>query len=310
MKITIGKQSGFCFGVKRAYDLACACPVRRDGKNQSKSSLSFKDKNAQGASLSDGVNSRDCEKLYILGKLVHNDDVCRDLKKKGIREINSLNGARDAAVIFTAHGIGPKAYEKAQKRGLKIIDTTCPKVMKAQRLAKNYAAKGWQVLIFGDKKHKEVKSIFQWANGKAKIISSLADAEKFKLQPEKKYFLVSQTTQNVEEFKRISAFLRLSLKNFIFSNTICDSTDNRQKETRKLAKSNDAVIVIGGRDSANSRRLHEIAKSINPNSYFIENEKQLKKSWLKNIKSVAVTAGASTPEAVIEKTIKKLRAIS
>ena len=111
IKITVGKHSGFCFGVKRAYDLAC-------------------------------VNSKNCTDIFILGKLVHNWDVCEDLRKRGIQEIKSLSGAKNASVIFTAHGIGPHAYEKAQERGLKIIDTTCPKVMKAQRLAKAYAKKG------------------------------------------------------------------------------------------------------------------------------------------------------------------------
>ena len=136
-KITLGKHSGFCFGVRRAYDLTC-------------------------------VNSKDCDDVYILGKLVHNNDVCGDLYKRGIKEIKSLSDIKEGTVIFTAHGVGPGLYEKASARGLKIIDTTCPKVMKAQRLAKNFAEKKYQVLIFGDKNHKEVKSIFEWSGKKPK----------------------------------------------------------------------------------------------------------------------------------------------
>ena len=275
MKITIAKHSGFCFGVKRAYDLACA-------------------------------GSRSRGKVYILGKLVHNDDVCRDLRKKRIKEIKSLNEAKEGTIIFTAHGVGPRLYEKVIKKGLKIIDTTCPKVVKAQRLAKNYAKKGYQVIVFGDEKHEEVKGIWEWSGDKVKIIGSLKEAKKLKLEKKKKYCLISQTTQNVEEFKRIKDYLSKASANFVYFNTICDSTDSRQNETRKLAEKNDAVIIVGGRDSANSRRLYEIAKSINLKTYFIENARQLKKNWFSDIKKLAITAGASTPEWAISKVIDKI----
>jgi (E)-4-hydroxy-3-methyl-but-2-enyl pyrophosphate reductase len=279
IKITLAKHSGFCFGVKRAYDLTC-------------------------------VNSKNCTDIYILGKLVHNNDVCADLKKRGIKEANSIDDLKEGTIIFTAHGVGPELYLKANEKGLKIIDTTCPKVMKAQRLAKNFAEKKCAVFIFGDKNHKEVKSINEWSGIKATIIVSLIDLKKIKLDKSKKYCLVSQTTQNVEEFKKIIAFLRSNLKNFVYFNTICPSTDDRQKEVRKLAKSNEVVIVIGGKDSANSRMLYDIARSINKKSYFVENAKQLKKKWFDGIKKIAVSAGASTPEWVIEEVISRIRKIT
>ncbi|MCX6766420.1 MAG: 4-hydroxy-3-methylbut-2-enyl diphosphate reductase [Candidatus Moranbacteria bacterium] len=275
-KITLGKHSGFCFGVKRAYDLTC-------------------------------VNSKDCDDVYILGKLVHNNDVCEDLYKRGIKEIKALSDIKEGTVIFTAHGVGPGFYEKASAKGLKIIDTTCPKVMKAQRIAKNFAGKKYQVIVFGDKDHKEVKSIFEWSGKKAKIVGSPTEAKRLKLDKAKKYCLVAQTTQNVEEFKKIIAFLRSNLKNFVFFNTICESTDDRQKEIRNLAKTNDVVVVIGGKDSANSKMLHKISKSINKKSYFVENSKQLKKNWFSDIKKIAVSAGASTPEWIIEEVINKIQ---
>lgn len=276
MKITVAKNAGFCFGVKRAYDLTC-------------------------------VNSKNCTDIFILGKLVHNNDVCADLYKRGIKEVKSLADIKEGTVIFTAHGVGPGFYEKASDRGLKIIDTTCPKVMKAQRLAKNFAEKKCIVIIFGDKNHKEVKSIFEWSDKKAKIVGSLEEAKKLKLDKAKKYCLISQTTQNVEEFKKIIAYLKKNLKNFTYINTICPSTDDRQREVRQLAKTNDAVIVIGGKDSANSRMLHEIAKSINEKSYFVENAGQLKKKWFSGIKRIAISAGASTPEWIIEEVVKKIQ---
>ena len=278
MKITIAKNAGFCFGVKRAYDLAC-------------------------------VNSKNCTDIFILGKLVHNDDVCRDLKKRGIREIKSLSSKKNGTIIFTAHGIGPKVYGTAQQRGLKVIDTTCPKVMKAQRLAENYARKHFQVIIFGDKNHKEVKSIREWSGNKAKIVSSFKEVKKLKLVRTKKYCLISQTTQNVQEFIKIKDYLASQLPNFICFSTICDSTDNRQKEVRRLAKTKNTVVVIGGKDSANSRRLFEIAKGINPKTYFVQNEKQIKDNWLAGIESLAITAGASTPDWVIKSVVEKIRNI-
>lgn len=284
LKITVGRHSGFCFGVKRAYDLA-------------------------------NMNSFDCEKLYMLGKLVHNNDVCAELKKKGIREIKQLSDIRGGAIIFTAHGVGPDLYKKANKKGLRIIDTTCPKVMKAQRLAQNFIEKGWQVIIFGDKNHKEVKGIKKWSRNKAAIIKNIEEVKKIKLDKKKRYCLIAQTTQNVAEFKKIRDYLTHELganekrmgTNFLFFNTICDSTDNRQNEIRKLAKNNDAVIVIGGRDSANTKRLFEIAKSLNPKSYLVENAGQLKKSRFSDIKRVAVSAGASTPEWVIKKVVSRIK---
>jgi len=277
VKITVGKHSGFCFGVKRAYDLAC-------------------------------VNSKDCDKIYVLGKLVHNEDVAKDLKKRGIKEIESLKDAKDGTVIFTAHGVGPHFYEKAQDRGLKVIDTTCPKVMKAQRLAKNYAAtKGFHILIFGDKEHKEVKAIFDWSGRKALIFDSFEELKRKKLDKKKKYCLISQTTQNIEEFKKCVGYLKKNLKNFIHFDTICPSTYDRQSEIRKLAKDNDVMIIIGGKESANSHRLFEIAKKINPKTYFIENEKQIRRIWLKNVKKIAISAGASTPEWVIKDALRKIK---
>lgn len=281
-KITIGKHSGFCFGVKRAYDLALARLATR--------------------SVAGG-----CGNIYILGKLVHNDDVCADLHRRGIKEIKSLDDIKEGTVIFTAHGVGPGMYEKAGEKRLKIIDTTCPKVMKTQRLAKNFVEKKWSVLVFGDKNHKEVKSIFEWSGGKARVIGGLDELKKLKLNKNKQYCLVSQTTQNVKEFRKIIAYLEKNLKNFVYFNTICPSTDDRQKEVRALAKKNDAIIVIGGKDSANSRMLFEIAKKINKNAFFIENEKELDINKLKFFKNLAIAAGASTPAWMITKIHKKIR---
>ncbi len=276
IKITVGKHSGFCFGVKRAYRMA-------DQK------------------------AKNSKKIFILGKLVHNNDVCDDLKRKGIKEIKSLGEVKKGSIIFTAHGVGPKLYEEAKTQGIKIIDTTCPKVIKVQRLAKNYAEKGWQVIIFGDEDHKEVKGIKEWSNNTGIIIGSLREAKKIKLDKKKRYCLIAQTTQNAKEFYGIKKYLAGQLPNFTYFNTICDSTDSRQSEIRKLAKDNDVVIVIGGKESANSKRLWEIAKKINSKTFFIQNEKELREDLLKDVKSVAISAGASTPGWAIKKVVDRIK---
>lgn len=276
IKITVGRHSGFCFGVKRAYEMACA-------------------------------NSKKTKSTYILGKLVHNSDVCDDLKKRGIKEIKSLRTINKGSVIFTAHGVGPNIYEKAKLRGLNIVDASCPKVVQVQRLAKTYAEKGWQVIIFGDKGHKEVKGIKEWSNGKGTIIGSLKEAKKIKIDKTKKHCLITQTTQNSKEFHEIRKYFSKRLPIFLYFKTICESTNSRQREIRKLAKSSDMVVVIGGKHSANSKRLWEISKSINPRSYFVENEKELKKEWTKNAGKIAISAGASTPEWIINKIADKIK---
>jgi (E)-4-hydroxy-3-methyl-but-2-enyl pyrophosphate reductase len=279
IKITVGRYSGFCFGVKRAYNIAC-------------------------------TNLKNNKNIFILGKLVHNSDVCRELKNRGIEEIKSIINIQSGAVIFTAHGVGPGLYEKAKAQGLEIIDTTCPKVIKVQRLAKNYAEKGWQVIIFGDKQHKEVKGIKEWSNKKGIIIGSLKEAKKIKIDKMKKNCFIAQTTQNVREFNEIKKYFSKQLPIFTYFNTICNSTADRQNEVRKIASNSDAVIVVGGRDSANSKRLWEIAKEINSKSYFIENEKGLRKEWVKDLKNIAISAGASTPEWVIKKVVDKIKKIA
>ena len=278
LRITVGCHSGFCFGVKRAYEMTLKC-------------------------------AKNCRKpVCVLGKLVHNEDVVKKLRELGIEAVNSLDNIPKGTVIFTAHGTEPSLHRRAKSKGLTILDTICPNVLRAQKLAQDYSKKNYQVIIFGDKNHKEVKSVYKWADKKPKIIENFGDLKKLKLEKNKKYCLISQTTQNLEQFKKIADYLKKkNLEKFVFFNTICRSTHDRQNEIRKLARINEIVIVIGGKDSANSCRLYEIAKEINPKSYFIENSKELKKSWFRNICEVAVGAGASTPEWVIEEVVKSIR---
>jgi (E)-4-hydroxy-3-methyl-but-2-enyl pyrophosphate reductase len=278
MKIEIikGEYGGFCFGVKRAYEMVL--------KEIEKS-----------------------EQVQIMGKLAHNNELSLYLINQGVTEIDDINQVDKGTIVFTAHGAKPIFYQQAKAKKLKIVDTTCPKVMNVQKLAKEHAEKTEQVIIFGDKNHKEVKNIQAWSTDSAIVVGSLPEVEKIRLEDEKRYCLVSQTTQNSEDFEAVKNFLESKLKDRLsFYNTICPSASLRQAEARKLAKEEGIMIIIGGKMSANSRRLYDIAKKINTKSYFIENEKELQAEWLDGVERVSVIAGASTLDLTIERVVQRI----
>ena len=283
MKITLSQFAGFCDGVRRAFET---------------------------------VNSLDAANIkkpvYVLGSLVHNQDVVRKIEEKGIQKIdvetflNSIPG-QIGTIIITAHGSGPAIYEVAKEKGIEIIDTTCPRVIKVQRLAQAYIKRGYQIVLVGDKDHKEVRSIFEWGGEKAVIVSNRADLEILDLKESEKIIILSQTTQSKDFLDSVYNFLKAKYPNTEILDTICLTTDQRQDEIKNLAKENDAVVVIGSPDSANSNRLYEIAKNINPKTIFIEREENLEDAWFSELESVAVTAGASTPDWIIERVMNRLQ---
>lgn len=280
IKIIRGKYGGFCFGVERAYKMV----------------------------LSETEQSK---KIYIMGALAHNKGVTNALAKRGAKEIKTLDQIKQGTVVFTAHGAEPKLYLRARKMGLKIIDTTCPKVMKVQRLAQKHALLKDQVIIFGDKKHKEVRNIYAWSNKTAIIITNLSEAKKVKINHGERYCLLSQTTQNLKKFKEIEKYFQKKLnKSLISYETICPSTLGRQIEAAELARSGGVVIVIGGKTSANSKRLYEVAKKINRETYFIEGKEELHLEWFYKTKKVSVIAGASTLNNAIEEIITYIKSIT
>lgn len=283
MKITLSQFAGFCDGVKRAYEMVSSLDVSKMKKP-----------------------------VCILGSLVHNPDVIKKVEKKGIRKIDykkfllSKKG-EIGTFIITAHGIGPEVFKIAKTKKIKIIDTTCPKVAKVQRLAQIFSKRGYEIILIGDKGHKEVEGINAWGEKKAKIISGDKDLKKLKFSKNKKIAVMTQTTQDVEFFRKVSTFVKKKNSATEIFSTICYTTHDRQEEIKKLSGKNDAVIVIGSNESANSTRLFEIAKEKNPKTYFIENAGQLKKTWFRGKKTVLVTAGASTPSWVIEEVVEKLQ---
>lgn len=282
MEIKLSKYAGFCNGVKRAFDMVMELDLK-EAK----------------------------QPVFILGTLVHNPEVNRKIKERGIKEIerdffwNSKPG-EIGTIIITAHGTGPDVYEEARKKGIDVFDTTCPKVIKVQKLAKAYSKRKYKIVIVGDKDHKEVKGINDWSGGNAFIISQKEDLEKINFDPDEKIAVMSQTTQNEDFFLEIGYQINKKYKNAEIISTTCNTTHERQTEVKHLAEENGAMVVIGSKTSANSRRLFEISKSLNPWSYFIETAADLDPEWLKGISKVGVAAGASTPDWIIGEVIKKM----
>jgi 4-hydroxy-3-methylbut-2-enyl diphosphate reductase len=246
-----------------------------------------------------------------LGSLAHNADVVREVHKKGIFKISLEDFLKSkkgeiGTLIITAHGVGPEILKKAKQKEIKVIDTTCSKVIKVQRLAKVFSKRDCEIILVGDKGHKEVEGINSWGEKKAKIVSCEDDLRELEFPKGKKIVIITQTTQDVDFFEKVKKAIQDQKLDAEFFSTICLATHDRQEEIKKLAGSNDAVVIIGSRESANSTRLFEIAKARNVKTYFVENAKALEKSWFEGLENILVSAGASTPKWIIEEVVEKL----
>jgi len=283
MKITLSQFAGFCDGVRRAYDIVS----QLDSENVKKP-------------------------VYVLGSLVHNQDVVKKIEEKGIQKIDMQKFLEAApgeigTIIITAHGAGPNIYEIAKEKNISVIDTTCPKVIKVQRLAQVYSKRGYDIILVGDKNHKEVQSIFEWGQERAILISGKDDLENIHFEDPDKIVILSQTTQNMDFVQEVYGFVKKKYPEVEIADTICLATEQRQGEIKKMALESDAVVVIGSPDSANSNRLHEIAKEINGKAIFIERAEDLPgKEFFAGLDKVVVTAGASTPDWIIEGVLARL----
>lgn len=280
MKIVLSKYAGFCGGIERAYEMATKASKNKKTKKP----------------------------IFMLGSLAHNKDVVRKIEEAGIKKIKfdgNLKKLFDSkrkigTLVITAHGIGPKIHELCKQKGIDIIDTTCPRVIKVQRLAELFSRKGEKTIIIGGKKHKEVKGTREWSRGKAIVIENEKDLKKIKWGENERINILSQTTQNEKFIKKFISLIKVKYPNSKFINTICLATSNRQKEVRMMAKKCDVMIVIGSPKSSNSTNLWKIAKEINPKSYFIERSENINRKWLKDFQKIGVTAGASVPSWIID----------
>jgi len=272
MKVKLAAKAGFCFGVKRALDMA--------------------------------ERTVETSSAVSLGPLIHNQQVVKRLAERGIHVVDDLEEVlAEQALIIRSHGVGPSVYQGAENKGIEVVDATCPFVQKAQRLAAGSAQMGEQVIVMGDKLHPEVQGILGWAGKNAIPIQTLEEAKKIPFYP--KLAVLAQTTQLSESFERIVEELKLHTEDLTVHNTICNATAERQKAASELAQTVDVMVVVGGRNSANTQKLASICAELTK-THLIETAKELEVDWFKGSASAGLTAGASTPDWIIEEVYQKM----
>lgn len=271
MEVILADNLGFCYGVKRAIQLA-------------------EDSAAPG------------QVTNTLGPIIHNPQMVAKLAENGVGTVDSLDEVKGGTIIIRSHGVGPDVYDRVEAMGLNMVDATCPHVRKAQSSAKMLADEGYQVVIIGEKHHPEVKSIIEWAGDGAVAIETEEEADA--LPKYGKLGVVAQTTFSAPKFKLIVERLLDKSSDVKILRTICTATDQRQSAAMKLATEVDLMIVIGGKNSANTTRLAQLCRD-KCKTYHIETADELRDDWFENIKKIGITAGASTPDWIIKEVYKK-----
>ncbi len=250
--------------------------------------------------------------IYVKHEIVHNKHVVEDLRAKGAIFIENLEDVPEGArVIYSAHGIPPKVREEAKARGLIEIDATCGLVTKVHSAAKRYAEKGYQIILIGHKKHVEIIGTAGEAPDVTTIVESVADVEALSFKENQKLFYITQTTLSLDDVKDIADALAEKYPHIetLPSSSICYATTNRQMALREITGNCDLVLVVGDPRSSNSNRLREVAALRGVNAHLINEEKEIKKEWLENVKVIGLTAGASTPENVVQRCIEHLTSL-
>ncbi|HFC98515.1 MAG TPA: 4-hydroxy-3-methylbut-2-enyl diphosphate reductase [Thermosulfurimonas dismutans] len=274
MKVRIARRAGFCMGVRRAMRLAL--------------------KAAETSS----------KPVYTYGPLIHNPQVLALLERIGVRDLHRSAKAEDGVVIIRAHGIPPREKKALLSSGLEVIDGTCPRVAKVQALARKYSREGYRVIIIGDRDHAEVRGILGYTGGQGLVVSNLRDLEQ--LPPLEKYVILSQTTQDEEVFEMLSREILSRFPGGKVINTICHATHVRQESVRELARSCEAIIVVGGRGSANTNRLAQIAREEGCEALLVETPEEIPLEEISRFRTVGVSAGASTPNWIINGVVERL----
>lgn len=278
IKVNLAKSAGFCFGVKRALDIA----------------------------ISTTKNNKQVE---MLGDIVHNEAVVKEINLAGIKKIKRLGKGKNKTLLVRAHGTSSKILKKAREHGYKIIDATCPMVKEIHRIAKENEKKGYKIIIIGDKKHDEVRGILGQLKKRALVIDEIKNVPLKSLSKIKKGAVIVQSTQNLDKTLSTVKILKKTIKELKFFNTICKPTQTKQEEIKILPLKNEAMVIVGSKTSANTKRLYEISKSLNKKSYWITSKKDLKRIWFRNVKKVGVAAGASTPDYTTKDIIKHIKKI-
>lgn len=277
--VVLAKSAGFCFGVKRAVDMVYEQAGNKD--------------------------------VYTFGPIIHNEEVVKDLESKGVKVIESIEqieDIHDGIVIIRSHGVSKNVYDKIHKQGVQIIDATCPFVLKIHKIVKEESAKGKQIVIIGNENHPEVEGIKGWSKTPTIVIDTPQKANELVLPKGTSVCIVSQTTFNYKKFQELVEIILKKGYNTTISNTICNATEERQTEARDIAKQVDAMIVVGGSSSSNTRKLYEICKNECENTFYIQTLSDLDLSKLGMADCIGITAGASTPNNIIEEVYTNVRA--
>ena len=282
MKVIKAKTAGFCFGVKRAVDTVyeqvdtCSGPI------------------------------------YTYGPIIHNEEVVKDMESKGVvvlRTEEELDDISGGTVIIRSHGVEKRIYDKLEAKGIRIVDATCPFVKKIHNIVQKESAAGKYILIIGSPDHPEVIGIRGWAGEHAAVVQNADDIENIDFSKNRKICVVSQTTFNYNKFKDLVEIIKKKSYDIIVLNTICNATKERQTEAESIAESVDAMIVIGDKHSSNTQKLFEICRKACNNTYYIQTLDDLDLNQLGSVETVGITAGASTPNNIIEEVQNNVRII-
>jgi 4-hydroxy-3-methylbut-2-enyl diphosphate reductase len=245
--------------------------------------------------------------IFSLGPVIHNRQVVEALEKKGLEVIGAPREAKGGMLVVSSHGISPKTLRDITRRGFKVIDTTCPFVRKAQEIARDLSEAGYKVIIVGDAGHPEVKALVDFVSGVAMVIKDAREASRLRVANDAKLAVISQTTQSTKNF--LGAVAAIAAKRpgeLRVFNTICRDAETRQAAASALTAEVGAMLVVGGRNSANTRRLFEVCKDISRNTHLVETEGEVRRIWFDGVSRIGVTSGASTPEWVISKVVAKV----
>ena len=280
MEVIVAKTAGFCFGVKRAVEQVYEQIEKAD------------------------------RPVYTFGPIIHNEQVVEDLAQKGVRVIDTeeeLESVRDAIVIIRSHGVGKHIYDLLERNGVTVVDATCPFVKKIHRIVQEQQAAGRRVIIVGNPEHPEVQGIRGWGNEGTLVVETADQIENLPVSTKDKLCIVAQTTFNYNKFQDLVEKFEKKGYDILVLNTICNATQERQVEAKRIASEVDAMIVIGGRNSSNTQKLYEICRKECKNTYFIQTLGDFNPECVNSVRSVGITAGASTPNQIIEEVHTNVR---
>lgn len=277
VQIVVAKHAGACYGVERALKLARACA------------------------------QESADAVHTLGPLIHNPIVVRDLEQSGVQLAETLDDAESGTLIIRTHGVVPQVIEEASSRGLTVLDATCPYVKKVHEAAAKLVSEGYQLLVIGEAGHPEVEGILGHAGAPAYVVSNASELEDLELS--RKVGVVVQTTQTAARLSEVVAAIASRVKELCVVNTICKATGERQRAAAELAEASECMIVVGGKNSGNTRRLAEICSSLCTRTHHIESEDELEAAWFEGVSSVGITAGASTPQEHIERVKARIESL-